>query len=153
MDPSPDKAGMYCFDGDFTVNGGSLTGDGVMIVMRKGDLSLSGNADIYLKRPNSLLDAKGQQWGGMLIYMLADNHGGIDLAGNNGSEYHGTVYAPGTRDPISQEKCNIGGANRSTGIHANMMCSSIGIAGNAILDITYNEKENYQLPPSVELAQ
>ncbi len=147
------EPGMYCLNGDFTVNGGSLEGYGVIIVMNGGSISFSGNADIKLKRPNDYVDGKGQHWGGMLIYMPEGNHGGIDMAGNNGSSYMGTIFAPGPRDPISQEKCNIGGSNTSIGVSASVMCSTVGIAGNSSVTIYYDEEQNYRMPPTVELAQ
>lgn len=147
------EPGMYCLNGDFTVNGGSLNGDGVIIVMNHGSVSLGGNADVSLKRPNDYVDGANRHWGGMLIYMPENNHGGVDLSGNNGTSYMGTIYAPGPRTPISQEKCNIGGANTSIGVSAAVICSTVGVAGNSDVTIFYEEEENYRMPPTVELTQ
>lgn len=147
------EPGMYCLNGNLTVNGGSLTGNGVMFVMNHGSVSLSGSADISLKRPNDYVDGANQHWGGMLIYMPEANHGGVDLAGNNGSSYMGTIFAPGPRNPNTKEKCNIGGNNTSIGVSASIICSTVGVAGNSSVTIFYEEEENYRLPPRVELVQ
>ena len=151
------EPGMYCFHADVTINGnGSLTGRDVMIVMYDGSLDLGGGADVYLKRPNDIVDGASpapNHFGGMLIYMPMDNDGGIDISGNNGSAYLGTIYAPGPRNPSSKEKCNIGGTGNSIGLSSNVMCHTIGIAGNSSVTINYREEENYRNPPTVELSQ
>lgn len=150
------QPGMYCFYADLTINGGSVRGNDVMIVMYSGSLNLGGNADVFIKRPNDIVDGATptpNHFGGMLIYMPKENHGGIDLSGNNGSTYVGTIYAPGPRDPASQEKCNIGGTNTSIGLSSNVMCYTIGIAGNSNVTINYRQEENYRNPPTVELSQ
>lgn len=154
MDP-----GMYCLYGDFSVGGNAnLSGEGVMIVMYSGSISIGGSVGVYLKRPSDIVDGKGQHYGGMLIFMPKSNTGGIDLSGSVGSNYMGTIYAPGDRTNAngntgSKEKCQIGGNNTSIGVSANVMCSSVKIHGNATVSIIFKEEENYRIPPSVELAQ
>jgi hypothetical protein len=149
------QPGLYCLDGNFTVNGGSLYGQGVVIYMTPagGGVNFSGSALVTLTTGGSVKDANGENFGGYLIFMDKANRNGVDMAGSNGTFYHGTIYAPGPRDPASQEKCNIGGANSSMALHSNIVCYSIGIAGNADVTITYKPEENYRMPPMVELSQ
>lgn len=153
------EAGMYCLDGDFKISSGSLYGDGVLIVMRKGSFTVSGNTSVYLKRPNEIEDMKGRNYNGMLIYMPVSNEGGIDLSGTSGSTYFGTIYAPGPRDPESSEKCQIGGnATGGAGdlilnLSAQIICSNVRLHGNPKLNIYYQEEQNYRMEPTVELAQ
>ena len=116
-------------------------------------MNFSGSALVYLSTGSLVEDANGDNYGGYLIFMDMANHNGVDMAGSNGTFYHGTIYAPGPRDPASQEKCNIGGSNSSMALHSNIVCYSIGIAGNANVVITYRPEENYRMPPMVELTQ
>ena len=147
--------GLYCLNGELKVNGGGLSGTGVVIYMMPtgGGVSLSGSADINLITGYGLTDNSGNDIGGYLIFMDLNNHNGVDMAGSNGSYYQGTVYAPGYRDPASQEKCNIGGSNTSTAMHSNIVCYSIGVAGNSSVRVVYNPTENHIEPAAMELSQ
>lgn len=155
------EPGMYCFHADFRVNGSEgppanpnwLMGTDVLIVMYEGSLELGGGFLVDLTRPNDFLDGAGEQYGGMLIYMPYENTGGVDISGNNNTNYSGLIYAPGPRVPSSQEKCNLGGADKTMGLDASVMCYTIGIAGNSILTIDYDPNRNYRGRPSVELSQ
>ena len=150
------KSGLYCIKGDFTVNGGAtLTGEGVTIVMLDGSIDFIGGGTINLTRPNSLEDPSGNNWGGMLIYMPMDNNGGIDMGGGSGSFYSGTVYAPGPRKSVNNDrsqKCEVSGSGTSIGVNSNLICYSINISGTANVSITYKEEQNYRRPPMVELV-
>jgi hypothetical protein len=145
--------GMYCFEADFHFSGGGLTGTDVMFVMYNGSIKLNGTGEAHLDRPNYIEDATGRNFGGMLIYMPYENTGGIDIAGASGTTYSGTIYAPGPRVPDSQEKCNLGGTNKTMAMNSTVMCHTIGIAGNSVLTINYNERANYRNAPTVELSQ
>jgi hypothetical protein len=139
------QPGLYCLGGDFTVNGGALVGNGVVIYMMAGGggVSLSGNANIHLTTGAEILDARGiDNFTGYLIFMDKDNHNGIDMNGSNGSLFQGTIYAPGYRTPESQEKCNIGGNNTSISLHSSIICHTIGIAGNSNVTIIYDPRQN-----------
>jgi hypothetical protein len=149
------QPGFYCLDGNFTVNGGSLKGSSVVIYMTAagGGVNFSGSAQIWLSTGQKILDGAGKNFGGTLIFMDRDNHNGVDMAGSNGTFYHGTIYAPGVREPDSQEKCNIGGSNTSVSLRSNVICYTIGIAGNSSVTIDYRPNENYRMPPEIELTQ
>jgi hypothetical protein len=149
------EPGVYCLYGNFRVNGGKLTGYDVLIVMLDGDVSMNGNADITLMRADDIEDSaqpKPQQFGGMLFFMPDSNHGGIDLGGNSGSTYAGTIYAPGPRDS-SKNKCTFSGTTGSIGISSNIICDSIEVSGTADIEIHYNAKQNYQFAPMLEMSQ
>ncbi len=144
--------GMYCLSDDFTVNGGSLKGSGLLIVMLDGSVGIEGNADISLRRADNIEDSAGNQFGGMLFYMPEDNQGGIDLGGNSGTTYAGTIYAPGPRSS-SKPKCTFGGNSGTLGFNANIICNTIQVHGNANVVIHYKAEQNYRLPPMIELSE
>lgn len=147
--------GLYCLNGNFTVNGGKLTGSELTVYMMPngGGVSLSGGADVNLTTGQSVLDADGNNFTGYLIFMDKNNLNGVDMAGNNGSFFAGTIYAPGPRNPASQEKCNIGGTNTSITMNSAIICNTIGIAGNSSVTIIYNPKQNRQMAISLEQTQ
>lgn len=145
--------GMYCLDDDLTVNGGSFTGDGVFIYMRGGSVNLAGNAYINLKKAEVMLDAQGNNFGGFLFFMPFNNDGVVHLGGGSDSEYSGTIFAPGPRTPASQDKCIIEGSGTSLGFQSNIICYTIKIVGTANVTIDYQEEQNHQMPPFIELAQ
>jgi hypothetical protein len=149
------QPGFYCIDGNLTVNSGTLTGKNVTIYMTPagGGVNFGGNAVINLSAGQKTLDAVGNNFGGVLIFMDVNNHNGVDMSGGNGTFYHRTIYAPGYRDPASQEKCNIGGSNTSVALRSNVICYTIGIAGNSSVTIDYRPAENYRVPPLIELSQ
>lgn len=155
------EEGMHCFYTDLAKNGGRLTTDGygVFIVMKSGSISLGGNTHVYLRAifggpdGTGYKDGGGNQWSGMLIHMPPSNHGGIDLAGTSNSGYMGTIYAPGNRDPASKEKCNVGGTVDAIALNSALICSTVGLAGDAGVTIIYREPQNYRLPPRIELSQ
>lgn len=144
--------GIYCLSNDFSVNGGSLNGKGVLIVMLDGSVGMEGNANISLLRADNIVDSAGNQFGGMLFYMPKYNQGGIDLGGNSGTMYAGTIYAPGTRSS-SKPKCTFGGNSGTLGYNANIICDTIQVHGNANLVIQYKAEQNYRLPPMIELSE
>jgi hypothetical protein len=145
--------GMYCFGDDVYMNGGSITGDGVMLYMEDGDFELGGNVDVHLTMSTDLVDASGNQWAGMLLYMDPANTGLISISGTSDSTYTGTIYAPAPASPSSQHKCTITGNGENLGLNSQMICNTVKVDGDAHLLINYNPDENFNLPPIVELVQ
>lgn len=144
--------GMYCLKDDFTVNGGSLSGKNVLIVMLSGSVDMEGNANIRLIRASNIKDGSGNQFGGLLFFMPMNNLGGIDLGGTSGATYAGTIYAPGPRDS-SKPKCTFGGNSGSIGLNSNIVCNTIQVHGTANVEIHYKAGQNYRLPPMIEMSQ
>lgn len=149
--------GMYCLDGGsnggLVMTGGNLIGDRVFFDIREGSVALEGSGKIELSRANYLVDGAGRQWGGMLFYMPYNNTGEIHLSGGAETFYRGTIYAPGPRSPESQYKCTIEGKSAPIGINASIYCYSITIGGTADVIVDYKERQNYQMAPTIELAQ
>jgi Flp pilus assembly protein TadG len=145
--------GMYCLEDDFSVNGGTVTGEHVFIYMKQGAFDLGGNTTVTLTYSPNLTDANGNQWGGMLLYMAPDNYNLVKITGNSGSSYTGTIYASSPAQPASQPKCTLSGTGDSLAVNSQVICNTVSVTGNAYLLIQYNEEENYALPPIIELVQ
>ncbi len=156
-------SGMYCLQGDFTMNGGTIrdipdpvTGRrGVFIVMLDGDFDISGNVVVNINRMSAFTDYSGQDWHGMLLYMTDknpwNNTGKVRLGGTGTSTYAGTVFAPGPAH--SGYKCTIQGNSGSIGISSNVICNTIYVTGNATVKINYKPEQNYRQSPKIDLSQ
>jgi hypothetical protein len=143
-------SGMYCLGDNFNANGGIIVGEEVMIVMNGGEVKLSGNTTVRLSQNPTLIDASGQKWGGMLIYMPYANTNEVAIGGGAGTYYTGTVYAPGPRDPASKIKCTVLGSGTNIALSSALICYSVEIGGSASVTIQYKEEENYRVPPMMD---
>jgi Flp pilus assembly protein TadG len=142
------EPGMYCFLDGIHDNGNStVRGFGVTFILKGGDLQFNGNSTVNLVRPNSLVDASGNQWGGMLLYTPSSNADAvIDITGNNETSFTGTVLAP-------KGYCRIGGNSQDLGVNANVICEDILFHGTPNVIISYETNKNYRFAPSIELTE
>jgi hypothetical protein len=158
--------GMYCLDGDFTVNSGSLTGADVMIVMRSGSLKIITKQPVILEAPTGTGiegDGTNPTWSGFLVFMPADNKSIVYLGGGGTTTYTGTVFAPGELDPnpftipdhgTYDKKCVIQGSQtEKTTLNSSIICYSIRVAGANELNIQNESKNNAIQPGSIELPE
>jgi hypothetical protein len=146
MDP-----GMYCVYGNkgFTSTGGEVNGTDIMIVMEDGPFDLGGNTAVNLfaeDDPDSLLDAAGYDWEGMLLFVPPSNTHDITINGDTGTNYSGTIFAPGSLITLN-------GNGTTMGVSAQMIGHQIKVTGTADINITYNQGDNYKLPHAVDLIR
>lgn len=144
--------GLYCFEDEVRFTGGSITGTGVMLYISDGNFHLSGSADVNLTASNDLTDASGNQWAGMLIYMDPNNTDQVEISGNTGSRYNGTIYAPGPSSPSSKDKCTITG-NTDFVLNSQVICYNVKVTGTSDVTINYDGGQNFHMPPLIELVQ
>ena len=143
------EPGLYCVEGDFTLNGGDVTGDGVMFFVRNGQVKLAGNGQVHLTAATNLRDANGHQWGGMLFYMPPDNHQGFDLQGTADFFLDGTVYVAGDATP---QACHIAGTSGTLSLQAQFICYSAKVMGTADVVLRYPSTV-YHAPPVLDLTE
>jgi hypothetical protein len=146
MDP-----GMYCVDGHkgFSGTGGTVNGTGVMIVMEDGPFDLGGGTVVNLSAetaPDTLLDARGYDWKGMLLFVPPGNSDDITINGDTGTNYTGTIFAPNSLITLN-------GNGTTMGVSAQMIGDQIKVTGTADINITYNEGDNYYLPHAIDLVR
>jgi hypothetical protein len=145
--------GMYCMGDDFTSNGGTVTGYGVFIYMHDGAFELAGNTLVTLTHSTDVTDGSGYQWAGMLLYIGPTNYNLVKIRGTADSSYTGTIYAPSTASQASQPKCTLAGTSGTMAINSQVICNTVSVGGDAVLEINYNAGENFMLPPIIELVQ
>jgi hypothetical protein len=146
MDP-----GMYCIYGTkgFKGTDGVLTGTGVFIYLTQGPFDLSGSMEIDLRAEDTsgvLVDPSHNDWEGMLLYMDPGNTSVVKITGDADSTYLGTIYAPATF-------CTIEGNGTTFGISTQVICDTIKITGTAELTVNYDQDDNFNLPPAIDLAR
>lgn len=141
--------GLYCITGNKGVDlqGGSISGDGVTIFLETGGMTVNGNVSpVDLRAPEESPDPT-PAIPGILIFMAYGNDSTIKLNGNSTSFYLGTIYAP-DGDIY---------ASGSSGTHPTFNTQLIGenveVSGGATIDINFNEDENYEKPPIMDLQK
>ena len=141
------QRGVHCIDGGITLNGGdTLTGDGVLLVLKSGGITINGNAVVNLKRMSEIVDKHSHSYNGMLVYVPPENTSTIMLGGTADSWLSGTIYAP-------KSLCEIGGNGtvNKPGKTYNMsiICGKVKFFGDATINLYYDKLENFQMQPIV----
>ncbi|RPJ24099.1 MAG: hypothetical protein EHM33_18930 [Chloroflexi bacterium] len=124
------QPGIYCVEGMFMVNAhDTLTGDGVLIYMRSGNVHWDGKAQINLTAPTS------GPYAGLLIYLPMSNEEGMIINGNSDSSFVGTFLAPAS-------DIQINGTAGVEGYHSQIIGYTIDLIGTADMLVEYNQNEN-----------
>ena len=146
--------GLYCIYGKNESNWGfqtigqaKLFGDGVMIYLMEeaGGFSSSGGSQIFVNASDTLTDASGNEWAGMLIYLHPGNSSEVILTGTSDSWYVGSIYALASH-------CTGQGTDGGVALQTQLICDTIRITGTGDIDINYDMSKNYHLPDAVELT-
>jgi hypothetical protein len=141
------KPGLYCLDGDFVINNGTLVGHGVTLYMRNGQVSINGGA-VELTAPlnNQWEDGADKPWNGMLIFYAYDNPNPLIMNGNADSYFEGTIYN-------HYGECQLNGGGNTEAFDAQVVCDTIDLIGNADLNMIYNPATKYFPPIIVDLVE
>ena len=140
--------GLYCFNGRFRINGGTLTGDGVTLYFVSGGFEVQGNPVIDLRAPSPVPDPS-PAIPNLLIYLAEGNTSQASLLGNAGSFYAGTVYAP-------DGSIEVGGTSDATNnpsYSTQLIGWDVFVHGNAQLDLNFDDALVYQFPPRLDLQE
>ncbi|WP_345306737.1 Tad domain-containing protein [Candidatus Villigracilis saccharophilus] len=123
--------GVYCVTGDFKVNNNAkLTGNGVTIVLKTGELKWNGGAEVKLSAPTSG-DTKG-----LLIYMPPGNSSDLDVNGNSNAKITGTILA-------QDSNCYFAGSGQLQKQTLQFICYTWGMNGNGQAEIMYDSSLFY----------
>jgi hypothetical protein len=139
------SGGIYCINGDFIVNAGQrLEGNNVLFVIDSGRVGISGNATVDFGAANS------GNYQGLLFYVPITNHNVIALNGSDGSNYRGTILAPGADVRINGLDADGGGA-----YHSQIIGYYVEVDGTDNIYIKYKDEQNYDAlsMPEVLLIQ
>jgi hypothetical protein len=137
-------SGVHCIEGG--IGKGNYTGNRVLIVLLSGGVQQTGNDSINFRAAQSLIDANGNQWGGMVFFAPASNTSTFKFGGNSGAYFQGTIFAAGA-------VCDIGGTEDGRMENAAFICKTIKVHGTPDVNIFYKAEQQYRIPPTVELVQ
>ena len=141
--------GLYCISGTkgLSIQGGSLTGIGVTIYFQTGGATINGAVSpVDLRAPLESPDPSPAV-PGILMYMANDNASKISVTGNSTSFYLGTIYAPDGDLYFS------GASGTNPTFNTQLIGHTVEVSGGALIDINFNDDENYENPPYLDLLQ
>jgi hypothetical protein len=141
--------GLYCITGSkgLDVNGGSLHGNGVTIFLQTGDVTINGNVSpVDIRAPEEAPDPS-PALPGILIYLANGNSNTVSVTGNSTSFYLGTVYAPDGDLYFS------GDSGTNPTFNTQLIGNNVEVSGGATIDINFNDDENYENPPYMDMLK
>jgi Flp pilus assembly protein TadG len=133
------QPGVHCVNGNFTINANDvLTGNGVTIVVY-GAVRWNGGT-VTLSAPASGPTA------GLLLYLPITNNNSITFNGNASWNIRGTILAPAS-------DITINGTQDGFALHSQIIGYTVKLTGNGNTTIQYNDSDNIDQPPSIELTK
>lgn len=157
--------GVYCLNNGMKVNAGwkittDLDGDGhdnategVFLFIPHGDVTFNGGADITLHAISSSTSSTFKtEWLNLLMYVPPSNPAEIDISGNNGSTFTGTILAPSSHVSL------LGNNNTTAGniyLDSQIIADTIETSGSTDFVLTYNQSNNAvtMTNPGIELIE
>lgn len=156
------EKGLYCVDGHFIVEGGTVDGDGITIFMPEtagAFYTAGGSSIITLSAPpvGCEVSTPGDNCppavGGLLLYYLPSFSDAtnpdtqIYLAGGSGSNYVGTILAPNNRIDIA------GSAWENSPFGAQLIAETVHIRGSSKVLIEYDASKSQQIPAKLQMEK
>jgi hypothetical protein len=141
--------GLYCVTSSkgVGISGGAVVGDGVTLFLQSGGLDITGNVDpVDLRAPVEFPDPS-PALPGILIYLANGNSNTISVTGNSTSFYLGTVYAPDGDLYFS------GASGTNPTFNTQLIGQNVEVSGGALIDINFNDQENYEKPPYMDMLK
>jgi hypothetical protein len=137
------QSGVYCIDGDFYMGANkSISGTGVVIVLKTGQLDWQGNSRINLSAPTDGI------YKGLLFYAPYTNTGTSTVQGNSNSTLRGTILMPG-QDIVMT------GSYQFQKTESQIIGYTITMTGSSQVEIVADPKYQYvpPIPPTINLAK
>lgn len=136
------ESGVYCVSGNFRLNAGDVLNGSEVIIRVSGDVRWNGGATINLSAPTS------GPFEGLLLFLPEGNTNEVEINGNSGSTFTGTILAPSA-------SVSINGTGGVTGLNSQVIGYTVNLSGTSNTFINYNAGQNYQAPenPAVQLVQ
>ena len=141
--------GLYCITDSqgMDISGGELSGDGVTIFLENGGVTISGNVSpVDLRAPEESPDPSPAV-AGILFYLANGNSNMISITGNSTSFYLGTVYAPDGDLFFS------GTSGTNPTFNTQLIGNNVEVSGGATIDINFNDDENFEQPPYLDMQK
>ncbi len=153
--------GIYCLKNGISIQGGwdittDLNGDGVrdanegvLLFVENGDVNIGGQSSIYLAAINNSSSGLGADLVNYLLYLPPSNTQSVKITGGAANTYIGTILAPASDVQLSGGTSGESGLN----IQTQVIGFTLGLSGNAGLNINYNQSENATTWTNPQLTQ
>ena len=141
--------GLYCITGSkgMSINGGELHGNGVTLFLVAGGVTINGNVSpVDLRAPEETPDP-APAIPGILFYLANGNSSTMSVTGNSTSFYLGTVYAPDGDLYFS------GSSGTNPTFNTQLIGNNVEVSGGAVIDINFNDDENFEKPPYMDMLK
>ena len=141
--------GLYCITDSqgININGGELYGDGVTLFLQTGGMTINGNVSpVDLRAPEENPDPS-PAIPGVLIFLANGNTNTVSATGNSTSFFLGTVYAPDGDLYFS------GDSGTNPTFNTQLIGNNVEVSGGATIDINFNDEENFEQPPYLDLQK
>ena len=133
------EPGVYCLENGFiTTKDTDLTGSSVVIVVKKGEVTITKNAKVRLTAPSD------GPYAGLLLFLPMENDKRVSLDANFNSEFRGTILAPASNILFK-------GSDMQHGYHSQIIGFRIALSGDENIIIQYNPDENYHALSNSEI--
>jgi hypothetical protein len=139
------KPGIYCIavSNGFNVTSGSVHGSDVLIYMISGGVTWNSDSSLTASTdPNNPFQ-------GLLLAMAPDNRNTVDIQGNGGATFTGTILAPESLVKLA------GASGSTTQLYNQIIADQISITGGAGLFINFQANQQWEppVPPAIEMNQ
>jgi hypothetical protein len=131
------------------VSSGYLYGQNVtLFLVNGGDIEINGE-EVILTAPPAKPDPS-PAIEGLLIYVNPVRDSIIKINGNVNSSYLGTIFAP-RADVQINGTADVSDPEAMVYFYTQIIGYNVHITGDAIIDINFNDDDNYPKPPYLDL--
>jgi hypothetical protein len=145
---------LYCITSDnnaIKITNQTLIAEHVTLyLVNGGDIEISGG-DVHLTAPLSTPDPS-PAIGGVVIYVNPDYESIIKINGNSESSYLGVIYAPSADVDLSGTE-DVHNPEAATYFYTQVIGYNVHVTGSAVIDITYEEQDNYPKPAYIDMIK
>jgi hypothetical protein len=135
------KPGLYCINNYFFMRNGTLTGNGVTIVMKTGTFNINGGTVTLTATSNPDVD-----YHNLLFYAVTSNTSTHTFLGNADGSYQGSILAP-------TGKVIMGGTSGSEGFKVQIVANEVNVKGDGVLNMKYDDSTVWRMPSLVSLVK
>jgi hypothetical protein len=153
--------GIYCLNDGMNVNaqmiittdwdgdGHDAATEGAFFFVPNGDITFNGGATVTLHAIGSNTSPSFKpEWINLLIYVPPSNEANIDISGNSGSSFIGTILA-------TTSHVHLLGNGGTVSLDSQIIADTVKISGSTTFNLTYNAANNAPAitNPGIELIK
>jgi hypothetical protein len=130
------QPGTYCITGSIHLTGGTLTGNGVTLVMLNGSLKMTGQSQMNISAPTTDNDSFGNYTKGLLVYYPPGNSSDLNMEGSSNATLKGTILA-------QSSNCYFTGSGQIQKAKLQFICDTWQMNGNGQGELVWDSSVLY----------